>query len=311
MIRNTTFNSNNSYLIIGGLGGFGLQLIQWMVNKGVKRIVINSRTGIVSQYQRMIVNTIRVSGVICVIDKHSLTDTNIEHTLNLVNSIATISGIFNLAMITSDALFINQSIDTFSSVCKPKLSVTHNLDVMTRRQCNSLQYFVTFSSIVSGRGNAGQTNYGFANSAMERICEKRRKDGLHGLAIQWGAIGDVGIVAENMGGNDVVIADTIPQRIHSCLQILDQMLQSSQSVVCSHVKAHRKRQIEVTSKTDLLSKVCNALGIRDKTKLKSSTSLGELGIDSLMVAQIKQLLEQECSKNYSNDIRKITINDLK
>ena len=219
MIRNTTFNSNNSYLIIGGLGGFGLQLIQWMVNKGVKRIVINSRTGIVSQYQRMIVNRIRVSGVICEIDKHSLTDTNIEHTLNLVNSIATISGIFNLAMITSDALFVNQNIDTFSSVCKPKVSVTHNLDVMTRRQCNSLQYFVTFSSIVSGRGNAGQTNYGFANSAMERICEKRRKDGLHGLAIQWGAIGDVGIVAETMCGNDVVIADTIPQRINSYLQV--------------------------------------------------------------------------------------------
>ena len=46
----------------------------------------------------------------------------------------------------------------------------------------------------SGRGNAGQTNYGFANSAMERICEERMKSGLPGIAIQWGAIGDVGLI---------------------------------------------------------------------------------------------------------------------
>uniref|UniRef100_A0A834UD05 oleoyl-[acyl-carrier-protein] hydrolase n=1 Tax=Vespula pensylvanica TaxID=30213 RepID=A0A834UD05_VESPE len=35
-----------------------------------------------------------------------------------------------------------------------------------------------------------------ANSIMERICEKRVEEGLPGLAIQWGAIGDVGLVAE-------------------------------------------------------------------------------------------------------------------
>lgn len=51
--------------------------------------------------------------------------------------------------------------------------------------------FVVFSSVSCGRGNAGQSNYGMSNSVMERICEKRRSDGLPGLAIQWGAIGDV------------------------------------------------------------------------------------------------------------------------
>ena len=55
-------------------------------------------------------------------------------------------------------------------------------------------WFVVFSSVSSGRGNAGQSNYGFANSAMERICEKRVEDSLPGLAIQWGAIGDVGLI---------------------------------------------------------------------------------------------------------------------
>jgi fatty acid synthase len=31
---------------------------------------------------------------------------------------------------------------------------------------------------------------------MERICEARVRDGLPGLAVQWGAVGDVGLLAE-------------------------------------------------------------------------------------------------------------------
>jgi len=51
----------------------------------------------------------------------------------------------------------------------------------TRELCSStLDWFVMFSSVACGRGNAGQANYGYANSAMERICELRRSDGLPG-----------------------------------------------------------------------------------------------------------------------------------
>lgn len=63
------------------------------------------------------------------------------------------------------------------------------LDVATRELAPELEYFVAFSSVSCGRGNAGQTNYGFANSVMERVVERRQADGLPGLAVQWGAIG--------------------------------------------------------------------------------------------------------------------------
>lgn len=56
-------------------------------------------------------------------------------------------------------------------------SSTHRV---TRAACPELDYFVAFSSVSCGRGNAGQTNYGFANSTMERVCERRRQDGLPG-----------------------------------------------------------------------------------------------------------------------------------
>lgn len=44
--------------------------------------------------------------------------------------------------------------------------------------------------MVAGYGNPGQTNYGMANSMMERICEKRRAEGYPALGVQWGAIAD-------------------------------------------------------------------------------------------------------------------------
>ena len=62
--------------------------------------------------------------------------------------------------------------------------------------CPQLRHFVVFSSVSCGRGNAGQTNYGMTNSVMERICEARVREGFPGLAIQWGAVGDVGLVAD-------------------------------------------------------------------------------------------------------------------
>jgi len=53
--------------------------------------------------------------------------------------------------------------------------------VVTRELCGcTLEWFVVFSSIVSWYGNAGQANYGYGNSVMERICERRRSDGLPG-----------------------------------------------------------------------------------------------------------------------------------
>ena len=82
--------------------------------------------------------------------------------------------------------------DTFRETCESKINAFENLDKLTRDLCPQIDYFVVFSSVTSGKGYIGQTNYGFANSAVERICEQRRRDGLHGLAIQWGPIGDVG-----------------------------------------------------------------------------------------------------------------------
>lgn len=96
---------------------------------------------------------------------------------------------------------------------------------------------------------------------MERVCEKRCRDGLPALAVQWGAIGDVGVVLETMGGNDAVIGGTLPQRIASCLDVLDHFLCQRRAVMSSFVLAERAAvKSDAGSQKDLVEAVAHILG---------------------------------------------------
>ncbi len=130
-----------------------------------------------------------------------------------------IGGIFHLAVVLNLTLFENQTIEKFGETCESKINTFVNLDKLTRSLCPELDYFVVFSSTICGKGFSGQTNYGYANSVCERICEMRRRDGFHGLAIQWGPIGDVGLLADEE--NVDKIADIMKQRINSCLEVME------------------------------------------------------------------------------------------
>jgi fatty acid synthase, animal type len=44
-------SSKESYVIIGGLGGFGLELTDWLVLRGCRKIVLSSSRGVTNAYQ--------------------------------------------------------------------------------------------------------------------------------------------------------------------------------------------------------------------------------------------------------------------
>ncbi|XP_061715319.1 fatty acid synthase-like isoform X2 [Cydia pomonella] len=197
-----------SYVLIGGLGGFGLELCEWLISRGARTLILNSRKGVCTGYQSWCIRRWCAAGVcVLVSSADATTEAGARALLQEASLAAPVGGIFNLAAVLRDALFNNQTQDTFSAVTKPKIEVTQNLDLLSRSLAPELELFVAFSSVSCGRGNAGQSNYGFANSAMERLCERRRADGLPALAIQWGAIGDVGLAAV-MFGEDVEVSGT-------------------------------------------------------------------------------------------------------
>ena len=42
----TYCHPNKSYVITGGLGGFGLQLTQWLIDRGARTVILTSRSGV-------------------------------------------------------------------------------------------------------------------------------------------------------------------------------------------------------------------------------------------------------------------------
>lgn len=313
-IAQTFFNPERSYIITGGLGGLGLEIADWMLSKGAANLILTSRSGIKEPYQQMSIDRLNSSPTfnprIIISNEDCLSKESVHRLIDQAESVAPVGGVFLLAMVLKDALIENQTLETFEEAAGPKTRAAMLLDEVTRSRCHELEHFVCFSSVAAGKGNAGQSNYGFANSSLERICEKRRTDNLPGLAIQWGALGDVGFVAEVMGGNDLNIAGTVPQRLPSIFETLDKFVQSPYAVVSSIVLADTKRSA-ISGKESLLTTICHVLGVKDPSKLDPNSTLGDLGMDSLMTVEIKQGLEREYDLVLSTqEIRNLKIKDI-
>lgn len=235
--------SDKSYVLIGGLGGLGLELADWLVLRGAQSLVIVSRNGIKNGYQKLRTEIWKSYGVkVLIISGVDTSKTeDCEFILKSAERQAPVDGIFNLAALLKDGLMVNQTVEWFEESMKPKAKITKKLDEVSRRICPNLRHFVVFSSLSCGRGTPGQTNYGMGNGVLERICERRVEEGLPAMAIQWGAVGDVGLAAEMLENKQqMVIGGTLPQKISSCLDELDKFLCQSRPIVASMVVAEKR-----------------------------------------------------------------------
>lgn len=312
---------HKSYIITGGLGGFGLELVKWLVGvAGARRLVLTTRSGLRNGYQRANLRRLEAlnGAKFLIVDQKTADTTELEgvrrlcqlaldHSMHTGDGSEKMGGIFHLAMVLKDSLLENMSAKDFDIVCRPKVNTCVYLDKVTREWNLQVDYFVAFSSVTSGKGNAGQANYAYANSCLERVCEQRRSDQMHGLAIQWGAIGDVGVAFENLGGNDIIIGGTIPQRMPSCFATLSKLLCSPFSTVLSVLPVNRGSDGTGESR-DLVGAIMHVLGIKDASKVSDEATLGDLGLDSLMAVEIRQYIEREYDMTLNiQEIRALTI----
>ncbi|XP_070494680.1 fatty acid synthase-like [Chironomus tepperi] len=303
--------ANESIVISGGLGGFGMELSEWLISRGCRKLVLNSRRGVVNMNQYLKVEVWKYYGVDVVINTSDIaTEQGCENLIEQAMELGPVGAIFNLAAVLRDAIFENLDQQMFDESLAPKALGTKYLDKVSRVLCPNLKHFVVFSSVSCGRGNAGQSNYGMANSIMERIIEDRHRDGLPGKAIQWGAIGDVGMLADfQLANMEKDIGGTLPQPISSCLEVLDVLLTSLDLIVSSTVVADK--HMEDFRKGNVIDIILNIMGIRDKKSISMDSTLTQLGIDSLMGVEIQQILEREFDVSFtSQELRSLTLSQL-
>jgi fatty acid synthase len=187
--------SDHSYIILGGLGGFGLELgkllvvcficlkirylsmdyndvlslillVDWLILRGAKNLILVSRNGIKTGYQKMRVSLWESYDIKVIVVKGEDVS-KVEDCQSIIKAamkLGPVDAVYNLAAVVKDATWENQTEKLFEESFSSKARAMKHFDALTRQMCPKLRHFVVFSSVACGRGNAGQTNYSMANS---------------------------------------------------------------------------------------------------------------------------------------------------
>ncbi len=108
----------------GGLGGIGLQLCQWLIQRGAQKLVLNSRNGISDSFQGIFIYQWISRGIHVSISTGSIAEKdNVEKLLNTANSLGPVAGIFNLAGVRIDNSFKNFLIFSSWNYCNLVLQI--------------------------------------------------------------------------------------------------------------------------------------------------------------------------------------------
>jgi acyl transferase domain-containing protein/NADPH:quinone reductase-like Zn-dependent oxidoreductase/acyl carrier protein len=183
-------------LVVGGTRGFGLATALWLADHGATKIVVASRAGVIDQSFTARVDSLRKEGRLFEVEKVDVA--NAKDVTALIRRVTAnhgpIGGVYHTAAILDDGLIDDLDPPTLMRVFKPKIDGARHLDTATRNQ--PLDRFVLFSSVSALFGNPGQAAYCAANGYLEGLARCRRAEGLPALAVQWGAIADVGMLAD-------------------------------------------------------------------------------------------------------------------
>ncbi len=221
------FRADGSYLITGGLGGFGLKLAGWLVDRGARQIALVSRrasapddadTAAALESMRARGATVRiVQGDISIEDDVRRVLADIERWM------PPLRGVFHAAMVIDDGPIVQLTADRFRRVLAPKVDGAWHLHRLTAGM--PLDHFVLFSSMACQIGNPGQANYAAANAYLEALARRRRAAGLPALAVHWGAIADAGYVARSAEISRRLEANGIrPEPVERMLDVLGALM---------------------------------------------------------------------------------------
>ena len=188
-------HGDGTYLVSGGLGGFGLATARWLADRGARHLVLLSRSGVprgpVADLDELReLADVRVERV-DVADTAALADV-----LERVRAeLPPLRGIVHAAMVLDDDTLAQLDTERVDAVLAPKLAGAWNLHRLTER--DPLELFVLYSSMASVFGHPVQANYAAANAFLDALAGHRRRLGRPGLAVGWGAMDRIGYVARN------------------------------------------------------------------------------------------------------------------
>ncbi|WP_394849275.1 SDR family NAD(P)-dependent oxidoreductase [Pendulispora brunnea] len=195
--RSSRFSEGASYLVTGGLGGFGLEVARWLIAQGARHLALVGRRGEDTPGAQQALTELRARGAeVRVFAADAGSRSQVQDVVDAVRrSMPPLRGVVHAAAVLEDRPLEELNRDALERVLSAKARGAWNLHLATEHA--ALDFFALFSSVAALVGNAHQGNYVAANTFLDQLAIYRRKVGLAATSIQWGALAEAGMVARH------------------------------------------------------------------------------------------------------------------
>ena len=197
--RQSSFSEDGTYLISGGLGGFGLATANWIAERGGRHLVLMGRRGVATEEARARVEALRQKGIEVKVATADVSDeSQVAATIADIDAtMPPLRGVFHSALVLRDVLLMNLAEEQMRDVWEPKVLGALNLHRQTLGR--PIDVFVLYSSLSAVFGMGGQGNYASANSFLDGLASHRKANGLAGNLGQLGFPGRDGLRGPEQG----------------------------------------------------------------------------------------------------------------
>jgi 6-methylsalicylic acid synthase len=200
-----------TYLITGGLGALGLEVADFLVEQGARRIILNSRRGLPprSQWASVVadssaslapairkVQQLEAQGAVVYSLAVDVSAADAES--KLADALAElpfppVTGVVHAAGVLEDQMILQCTQPSFQRVLAPKITgamVLHSLFPV-----GTLDFMMLFSSCGQLFGFPGQASYASGNAFLDSLATLRRSQGDNTMALQWTSWRGLGMAA--------------------------------------------------------------------------------------------------------------------
>ncbi|MEV4439513.1 SDR family NAD(P)-dependent oxidoreductase [Streptomyces sp. NPDC049577] len=190
-------DSSGTYLVTGGLGGFGAATAGWLAGLGARQLALVSRRGERAPEAAGLLARLAAQGVRATAYAADVTDAAaVRRVVGEIDATGhPLRGVVHCAAHIDDAPLTELDDERCAAVLAPKTAGGAVLDVLTRDR--PLDLFLMYSSVSASIGNIHQAPYAAGNAYLEALVRGRRAAGLPGTAIAWGAVAETGHVARH------------------------------------------------------------------------------------------------------------------